>query len=69
MAKQFHKLPSEILRINDEYTAYCFDEACSNIIARIMEGETPQYVKPGMSKEDKKHFSKMSDFYKSLERG
>ena len=26
MAKTYQKLPSEILRISDEYTAYCFDE-------------------------------------------
>ena len=35
---KFNKLPSEILRIKDEYTAFCFDEAClyiSNQIEKI----------------------------------
>lgn len=26
MAQKFHKRPSEILKIEDDYLAYCFDE-------------------------------------------
>ena len=36
----YHKLPSEIMRINDEYTAFCFDEACLQIQLAQSEKET-----------------------------
>lgn len=44
MAKMYHKLPSEILRIDDEYTAFCFDEASANIMAHIQSGEEPIWI-------------------------
>lgn len=68
MSRQFHKLPSEILRIEDEYTAFCFDEACSDIISHLMNGDEPTYVKLGMSKESSKHYSTMSEFFNQIER-
>ncbi len=37
MAKTYQKLPSEILRINDEYTAYCFDEVAHIIFMAALD--------------------------------
>ncbi|MCD3223784.1 hypothetical protein G8V04_14360 [Clostridium botulinum C/D] len=43
MAQQFKKLPSEIMRIEDEYTAYCFNEACSYILNQMQQEEPPKF--------------------------
>ena len=40
-ALRFKKLPSEILKIKDEYTAFCFDEACMYIITQIEDKKKP----------------------------
>lgn len=42
-ARKFKKLPSEVICCEDEYTAYCFDEACSYILSRIEQGEEPRF--------------------------
>lgn len=63
MAKRFGKLPSEILNIEDEYTAFCFDEACVYIMCELESGKTPCYIEVG--KEEPKHYSNFKDFYKS----
>ncbi|EGT3786020.1 hypothetical protein [Clostridioides difficile] len=31
----YNKMPSEILRIKDEYTSFCFDEACMFLVDAI----------------------------------
>ena len=42
MSHRYNKLPSEILHIdNDDYTAFCFDEACDYIMNRIEDGDKP----------------------------
>lgn len=46
--------------IEDDYTAFCFNEACAYIIARIKDGDTPNIKE---EKESKKVYSKPSDFY------
>lgn len=43
MVKMYHKTPSEILKINDEYIAYCLDEAMTEFIYRIENGEKPRF--------------------------
>jgi hypothetical protein len=32
-----------MLGISDPYTAYCFDEACAFIVAKMENGEEPQF--------------------------
>ena len=44
MSKQYNCLPSEILGIEDDYTAFCFNEACMNIIIHLESGEKPRYI-------------------------
>lgn len=36
-----HIRPSEFIGIEDEYTAFCFDEACAFIIAQLKDGKEP----------------------------
>jgi hypothetical protein len=52
--------PSSILSIEEEYTKYCFDEACAYIIAMMEKGETPVFVKEHKS---------FSDLYKEIYKG
>lgn len=44
--------PSELFGIEDPYTAYCLDEACSYIISRIEQGEEPRFKKEYKSFKD-----------------
>lgn len=57
MSKYYNKRPSEIVGIDDTYTAYCLDEACLYISKRLKNGETPKF---------KKNYSSFTDLYKSL---
>lgn len=43
LAKVYKKLPSEILGIDDEYTSFCFDEACAYITDRLQDKKRPQW--------------------------
>ncbi|MCD3254339.1 hypothetical protein [Clostridium botulinum] len=43
MSQQYKKMPSEIIQIEDEYTAYCFDEACSYMLTQLQKEEPPQF--------------------------
>ena len=43
-SRRFKKLPSEILRIEDEYTSYCFDEACEYILSQLDEEKKPIFL-------------------------
>lgn len=58
MSKRFCQKPSQILNIEDEYTAYCFDEACSFIMFKIDNKEEPKY---------ETHYATPSEMYKHLE--
>lgn len=41
MAQRFRSKPSDVLRIEDGYVAYCFDEASCWIMAQLDEGKRP----------------------------
>lgn len=71
MSKQFSCRPSDIMHINDEYLAFCFDEVCSYIMTMLLKGEKPCYKtkRKNDSEKEPKHFSTMKSFYESLERG
>lgn len=36
-----HIRPSELMDIDDAYTAFCFDEACAYIIKELKDGKKP----------------------------
>ena len=40
---KYNKLPSEILRIEDEYTSFCFDEACMYISSQLQNEKEPKW--------------------------
>lgn len=48
MMQRFNVRPSEIMAIDDPYTAYCLDEACLYIVNQLDKGEEicfrPQYT-------------------------
>lgn len=45
MSKTYQVRPSEIIRIqDDEYTAYCFDEACMLFLSELSEKKTPHFA-------------------------
>jgi hypothetical protein len=58
MSKTYNKLPSEILNIEDEYTSYCFDEACLFIRMNLEQGKEIKF---------KKEYKSFSDIYKNLD--
>ena len=51
-ANRFHKLPSEIARIHNEYEAFCFDEACEYIIRQLEDKKTPRWREDRVDKKD-----------------
>ena len=72
MSRLYHSRPSEILGIDDEYTAYCLDEACALIISKIDNDEEPNFNKKEKKKESKKVEKKRtrmlpSEIYKKYE--
>ena len=49
MSKTYQVRPSEIIGMkDDEYTAYCFDEACAYFLSELSENKQPHF------KEDEK---------------
>lgn len=44
LSQIYNKRPSEILYVDDEYTAYCFDEACAIIVNRMKNKESPKFT-------------------------
>lgn len=65
MAKLYHKRPSEIIFIEEEYASYCFDEACAYITSRIKDGEKPVFRKKDGNIE-KPHYSSAREMYSKM---
>lgn len=66
MSKQYSCLPSDILGIEDNYTAFCFNEACCEIIERLKNGEKPNYIEYRKEqKAEAKHYNNFGEFYKT----
>lgn len=57
MSKRFNQRPSSIIEVEDDYTAFCFDEACTFIMTQLENGK--EIVR-------EKHYSKLSDLYKDM---
>lgn len=49
---KYNKLPSEILRIDDEYTSFCFDEACMYISNEIEAGNEAKWKDEELTTEE-----------------
>ena len=68
MSQRYSRLPSEIMRIADDYTAFCFDEACCYIAGKIENGDKPIW----RNNEDeetaqmKQEYHSFTDFYSDI---
>ncbi|HDX7060949.1 TPA: hypothetical protein ACMVDC_000600 [Clostridioides difficile] len=55
----YNKMPSEILRIKDEYTSFCFDEACMFLVDAIKNDKKLKFEndeKKTIAKNERKTF-------------
>lgn len=52
LANTYRVRPSTLLGIDDEYTSYCFDEACAYIIKQIEDEKEPVFRKTYKSFKD-----------------
>lgn len=67
MSKLYSCRPSNILGIRDEYTAFCFDEACALIYVKLQNGEKPRYKNFDNETEMQVEYTNFIDFYKDFE--
>lgn len=50
MSKTYQVRPSEIIGIkDDEYTSFCFDEACAFFLSELSENKSPHFNDDEMS--------------------
>lgn len=61
ISRYYQCRPSDIVGELDNYTAFCFDEACAYIRMKIEEGETPIY-----KDQVERHYSSFSEMYKKV---
>lgn len=66
-SKLYRCRPSDIIDVDDAYTAFCFNEACAAIIVHLQNGDKPHYVKSESSEEKPKTYTKFSDYVKDIE--
>lgn len=67
MARLYHIRPSEILKVQDEYTAYCLDQACAYITGMIQDGEKPNFnALKKTTQQSVKHYDSLRDMYEDL---
>ena len=65
MSRLYNCLPSVIMGIKDDYTAFCFNEACAVIRVKMDEGEIPLY-QTNKKKVEVKKYKNFKDFYKQF---
>ena len=65
LANIYNVRPSTLLYIEDEYTAFCFDEACGYIYAKLQNKEEPKFESDEES-ESRNHYSSFSELAKHL---
>ena len=58
VVNRYGKRPSELLDIEDNYTAYCLDEACAYIMNRIDKGDEMYF---------EKHYTSFTELYADYE--
>ena len=67
MARMYQERPSNILGIDDEYTSFCFDEACAYIMSKIDNGENPKFAVENDSNNINRKARLPSEIYKHYE--
>lgn len=66
MSKLYECRPSSLFEEMDEYTAYCFDEACSYIQVMMQNEENEPDFKVEEDSSKQNHFKSARDLYKSM---
>lgn len=64
IAKRYCKRPSEILSLENDYIAFCFDEICS-VIGAWLEAEKKPAFKQEIKTKRVVKYKSFSDMYKS----
>lgn len=60
-----HIQPSDLMGIEDAYTAFCFNEACAFIIKQIKDGKEPVV---SINNTGGSEYKRPSDLYKKYEK-
>ena len=60
MAAVYQCRPSQLLAVDEEYAAWCLDEACMLVKMKLDDGEEPIF---------KKQYASFSDIYGDLKKG
>jgi len=55
VSKSFRLRPSELLKVEDEYAAFCLDEACVDIQYRISHGDEIRFYRNMLITEESKN--------------
>lgn len=68
VANAYNCKPSDILHIQDDYVAFCFDEVVNYITTRLKKGDDICFEEDKETDDvmDAPHVSSLSDFYSSL---
>ena len=68
MAKRYRQRPSNIIGVVDEYTAYCFDEACIFLYDAIEDKKELKFGNGDKSEklQEPKHYTSLSEFYNAI---
>lgn len=66
MAKEYNQRPSAIINLDNDYEAYCFDEACLYLYQALKDGKELHFA--GVKEETKKpkHYTSFGEFCKAL---
>lgn len=60
MSEAYRCRPSDLLNVEEEYAAWCLDEACMFVRTKIDEGEEPVF---------KKNYTSFTSIYDDLQKG
>lgn len=66
MVEKFGGRPSEIICVEDEYTAYCFDEACLYIMTMLEQKKEPIFEEEKDVKVTNITYTCFSDLYNNI---
>ena len=55
LAKAYQVRPSQYIQLDDDYEAFCFDEACAVILSRTNQGERCNFSGESIKENDKKN--------------
>jgi hypothetical protein len=60
IAKQFNQRPSQVVGLNNDYEAFCFDEACLVILEELNKKDSKE-PKFNIDNKDSSHYNRSND--------